>query len=519
MHGDLCGPVTPATPGGRRYFLLLVDDLSRYMWVVVLGSKGEAANAIKRAQASAEAECGRKLRVLRTDNGGEFTAAEFASYCADEGVQRHYSAPYSPQQNGVVERRNQTVVGMARALLKQRGMPATFWGEAVVTAVYILNRSPTKALDGRTPYEAWHGRKPAVSHLRVFGCLAFAKELGHISKLDDRGTPGVFIGYAEGSKAYRILEPGTQRVRTARDVVFNEGRGWAWDKAVDDGSTPTYDDFTIEYVHFTGAGGVGSTSSPSVPTPVSEPPPNSPPRPPATTSGASSSSPPPPQPATPRTPASTATSPGTSTLTPAHVERTPVEFATPLSQDEERVDACHDGEPLRYRTMEDLLGDQPVPGLAPHDLDAELHLACDDGEPRSFAEAERHAAWRAAMQSEMDAVEKNRTWELADLPRGHRAISLKWVFKLKRDEAGAIVKHKARLVARGFMQQEGVDFDDAFAPVARMESVRLLLALAAQAGWPVHHMDVKSAFLNGDLKEEVYVHQPPGFAISGKETR
>ena len=104
------------------------------------------------------------------------------------------------------------------------------------------------------------------------------------------------------------------------------------------------------------------------------------------------------------------------------------------------------------------------------------------------------------MQSEMDAVETNRTWELADLPHGYRAITLKWVFKLKRDEAGAIVKHKARLVARSFLQQEGIDFDDAFAPVARMESVRLLLALAAQEGWHVHHMDVKSAFLNGDLK-------------------
>ena len=140
----------------------------------------------------------------------------------------------------------------------------------------------------------------------------------------------------------------------------------------------------------------------------------------------------------------------------------------------------HDGEPLRYRTLENLLGDQPVPGLVPHDLEAQLHLVCDDGEPRSFAKAERHVAWRAAMQLEMDAVEKNRTWELADLPRG-RAITLKWMYKLKRDEAGAIVKHKARLVARGFVQQEGVDFDDAFVPVARMESVRLL-ALAAQEG-------------------------------------
>jgi hypothetical protein len=112
---------------------------------------------------------------------------------------------------------------MARALLKQRGMPTVFWGEAVVTTVYILNRSPTKALHGKTLYEARHGRKPTISHLRVFGCLAFAKELGHIGKLDDKSTPGVFIGYAEGSKAYRILDLGTQRVRTTHDVVFDEG--------------------------------------------------------------------------------------------------------------------------------------------------------------------------------------------------------------------------------------------------------------------------------------------------------
>jgi transposase InsO family protein len=209
VHGDLCGPLTPATPEGRCYFLLLIDDLSRYMWIVVLSSKGEDANAIRCAQAAAEVECGRKLRVLRTDNGGEFTMAEFASYCMDEGVQRHYSTSYSPQQNDVIERRNQTIVGMAQALLKQRGMPAVFWGEAVVMTVYILNRSPTKALKGRTSYEAWHECKPVVSHLRVFSCLTFGKELGHIGKLDDRSTSEVFIGYAEGSKAYRILDPET----------------------------------------------------------------------------------------------------------------------------------------------------------------------------------------------------------------------------------------------------------------------------------------------------------------------
>jgi transposase InsO family protein len=121
VHGDLCGPVIPATLGGRPYFLLLIDDLSRYMWVMVLGSKGEAANAIRRVRVAAEAESGRKLRVL-----SEFTAAEFGSYYADEGVQCHFSASYIPQQNGVIERRNQTTVGIARALLKQRGMSVVF---------------------------------------------------------------------------------------------------------------------------------------------------------------------------------------------------------------------------------------------------------------------------------------------------------------------------------------------------------------------------------------------------------
>jgi hypothetical protein len=382
--------------------------------------------------------------------------------------------------------------------------------------VYIFNRSPTKALNGRTSYKAWHGRKPAVSHLRVFGCLAFGKELDHIGKLDDWSTPGVFIGYAVGLKVYRILDPGIQHVRMTHDVVFDKGRGWTWDRAVDDGSTPTYDNFTVEYAHIEGAGGVGNSLPSSMSTPVPEPLPTSALRCPATTSTATMSSPPPPQPVPPCTPAVMATPPGMSTPAPAHVEPSPVEFATPLSHNEERIDVCYDGESLRYRTMKDLLDDQPVTGLVPHDLEGQLHLTGDDGKPRSFAEAEKDAAWRATMKAEIDAVEKNRTWKLADLPRDHRAITLKWVFKLKRYGVGTINKHKARLVARGFLHRDGIDFDDGFTPVAQMESVRLLLALAAQEGWRVHHMDVKLAFLNGDLKEEVYVHQPPGFAIPDK---
>jgi hypothetical protein len=127
--------------------------------------------------------------VLRTNNDGEFTTAKLAAYCADEGVTRHFSVSYTPLQNGVVERRNQTVVAMAHALLKHRGMPAEFWGEVVVTVVYLQNRLPTKSFAGRTPYEARHGRKPAVSHLRVFGCQAFVKHSGTLISLPTATAP------------------------------------------------------------------------------------------------------------------------------------------------------------------------------------------------------------------------------------------------------------------------------------------------------------------------------------------
>jgi hypothetical protein len=122
-----------------------------------------------------------------------------------------------------------------------------------------------------------------------------------------------------------------------------------------------------------------------------------------------------------------------------------------------------------------------------------------------------------AMRAELDSIEENQTWTLTDLPRGHKPIGLKWVYKLKRDAAGNVLKHKARLVAKGFVQWPRIDFDEVFAPVARLNSVRLLLAVAAQFKWEVHHMDVKSAFLNGELGEEVYVCQPPGF-INGNNT-
>jgi transposase InsO family protein len=155
----------PATHGGKKYFFLMVDDYSRYMWVVFLRSKDEAFEAFKKLKAATEMEHKLKVRALWIDRGGEFTSNEFNDYCEKISIKRFLTAPYTPQQNGVIERRNRTVVDTARSLLKSKNMPGAFWGEAVTTAVYLLNRAPTKVVIGKTLYEAIYRRKPNVSHL------------------------------------------------------------------------------------------------------------------------------------------------------------------------------------------------------------------------------------------------------------------------------------------------------------------------------------------------------------------
>jgi hypothetical protein len=242
---------------------------------------------------------------------------------------------------------------MVRALLKQRRMPAEFWGEAVVTAVYLQNRLSTKSLVGRTPYEAWHGRKPAVNHLRVFGCRAFVKQLGHVDKLADRSRAGVFIGYAEGAKAYHILDLAARQVCTARDIVFDEAHGWDWTTTT--GASPAAD-FTVEYI-YAGASGAVAAARPASPRAPSSP----------TPSVRTLVAP-------PSTPIATP-SPQSAAASVAGPAAPPSEFVTPLENDEERLDAAHRESPMRYCTYDNIIGaGEHVSGLAAHNLIEELNL-------------------------------------------------------------------------------------------------------------------------------------------------
>lgn len=208
IHGDLCGPIRPSTSAGNRYILVLIDDFSRYMWMTLMKEKSDAFVKFKNFKVMVEQETKTSIGTLRTDRGGEFTSREFNNFCSEAGIKRQLTAPYSPQQNGVVERRNRTLMEMTRSVMKHMSVPNYLWGEAVRHSTYLLNRVATRVVKDRTPYEAYHSKKPNISHLKVFGCIGYAKiEKQMLKKLDDRSRMLVHLGTEPGSKAYRMFDP------------------------------------------------------------------------------------------------------------------------------------------------------------------------------------------------------------------------------------------------------------------------------------------------------------------------
>jgi hypothetical protein len=291
----------------------------------------------------------------------------------------------------------------------------------------------------------------------------------------------MFIGYESGSKGYRFFDPVTNKLVVSRDVVFEENTPWDWESLVLNTGDKVTETFVVDHQFCDQTPTISTESNIEA---SSEP----------TAEGDLSAS----QgsavghdavPSSPHTPL-TSTAQTTGMVSP------PVQSPQ-----------FSEGVPLRYRTLANLF--DSTEEIQDFEYSGLCMLAAD--EPKNFEQAIEQDCWRNAMEEEIKSIHQNETWEVTELPKDHKAIGLKWVFKVKRDATGKVVKYKARLVAKGYAQIHGVDYDEVFAPAARLETVRLLLALAAQGEWEVHHMDVKSAFLNGDLTEEVYVHQPPGF--------
>ena len=225
VHSDLCGKMNEKSLSGAEYFLSFIDDKTRYAWVYFLKSKDQVFEKFLVWKAMVEKSTGRKLKAIRTDNGGEFTSKEFEAHLAREGVRHELTIPKNPEQNGVAEHMNRTLVETARSMLVNANLPHRFWAEALSTATYLRNRSPTKAVWGMTPHEAWTGEKPRVDALRVFGCQAFV----HIpkderKKLDSKSRKCILLGYGTTTKGYRLYDPLKKKVFYSRDVIFNEQR-------------------------------------------------------------------------------------------------------------------------------------------------------------------------------------------------------------------------------------------------------------------------------------------------------
>lgn len=222
VHTDLCGPFNTATPSGNRYFLSLIDDYSRFTVIYLLKEKSEAKEKVKEFVHFCKNYFGRKPKVIRADGGGEYVNKDLCNFYAKEGIVAQFTTAYSPQSNGVAERKNRSLQEMASCMLIDAGMEKKYWGEAIRTAAFLQNRLPSRVIEG-TPYEKFYGSKPKLDRLRVFGCDAYV----HIPdvkrrKLDPRSRKLTFVGYAEDRKGYRFLDRATDTITVSRDATFIE---------------------------------------------------------------------------------------------------------------------------------------------------------------------------------------------------------------------------------------------------------------------------------------------------------
>ncbi|KAL3835280.1 hypothetical protein ACJIZ3_003671 [Penstemon smallii] len=451
VHSDICGPLKEKSFGGARYFATFIDDHSRKVCVYLLKTKDQVLDAFKQFQASAERQTGKKLKCIRSDNGGEYIGP-FDAYCRSQGIRHQKTPPKTPQLNGLAERMNRTLVERVRCLLSEAKLSRSFWGEALNTVVHVINLSPTISLSGDVPDSVWFGKTVSYDHLRVFGCKAFV----HVpkderSKLDAKTRQCIFIGYGNDEFGYRFYDPVEKKLVRSRDVIFME-------------------DQTIEDIEKANCQLPQESDELISPKPV------------------------------------------------------PLSYVPDDQQVDEEVDAHDDGNvddhqnvpeipqvPLRRSSRER----QPSRRY-PTD---EYVFLTDGGEPNCFEEAmesEDKEKWLSAMKEEMKSLHDNATFELTTLPKGKKALKNKWVYRVKQEE-NALPRYKARLVVKGFSQKKGIDFDETFSPVVKMSSIRIVLGLAASLNLEVEQMDVKTAFLHGDLEEEIYMEQPEGFMVKGKE--
>ncbi|KAK1680542.1 hypothetical protein QYE76_041390 [Lolium multiflorum] len=553
LHVDLFGPVTHASLGAKKHCLVIVDDYSRYTWVYFLKTKDETQQIFIDFATEVQRQHNLLIMAIRSDNGSEFKNYTLNDFLSDEGIRHQYSAAYTPQQNGVAERKNRTLMDMARSMMAEYKSRYNFWAEAISTACHSSNRLYLRKGLNKTPYEILTGNKPNISYFKVFGCKCFYKIKGvRLSKFAPKALEGIFVGYGAESHTYRIFDIASGIIIESCSVRFEENDS----SQVGQVDVCAGDEIPQDAIVRMGVGffrpieGHGVASREELCSTTVEP---------------SSSQ----HQQTPSLEANDAPTQEQEENPPSHeqdqgqdqpsIQDQPFDICTSpnIVQDQAHEDEHsqeieeaqiegQDGDPndqvdqvtpprpkrtkeeiearrlarrdrileIRGHTHDKVLGDVRAKVSTRRQLAnfSNHHAYISVVEPKKVFEALEDSDWVEAMHEELNNFKRNKVWTLVEKPKECRnVIGTKWIFKNKQDEFGNIVRNKARLVAQGFSQVEGIDFGETYAPVARLESIRILLAYASHHNFKLQQMDVKSAFLNGPLHEEVYVKQPPGF--------
>ncbi|KAL0556045.1 hypothetical protein IC582_004550 [Cucumis melo] len=518
VHSDVWGPSKVTTSSGKRWFVTFIDDHTRLTWVYLITDKSEVLSIFQNFYHTIKTQFHTKIAILRSDNGREFQNHNLSEFLASKGIVHQTSYAYTPQQNGVAERKNRHLVEVARSLMLSTSLPSYLWRDAILTAVHLINRMSSRILHLQTLLDCLKKSYPStrpVSEvpLRVFGCTAYVHNFDpNQTKFTPRAQACVFVGYPHHQRGYKYFHPPSRKYFVTMDVTFCENRPYFSVSHLQGESVSEESNSTFKFFESTPI-----TVSDIDPHPRILP--------------------------TNQAPWKTyyrrnlRKEVGSPTSQPP----TPVQdFEPPRDQEKNRKDETE----VRIGTSNDEAEQSHTRKLDEYDPSLDIPIALRKGTrsctkhpicnyvsynnlspqfraftssldstiiPKNIYTALECPEWKNAVMEEMKTLEKNRTWEICVLPKGHKTVGCKWVFSLKYKGDSTLDRHKARLVAKGFTQTYGIDYSKTFSLVAKLNTVRVLLSIVVNKDWPLYQLDVKNAFLNGDLVEEVYMSPPPGF--------
>lgn len=561
IHMDLIGRL-PTSLGGNEYALILTDEASNYRTIYAIKTKDQVVEKLETYFSTIECQSGRRAQSLWSDCGSEFINQRVHTLLAIEHVTLYTSSPRTPQQNGRAERSNRTIIEIARTQLASSGLPGNMWAEACMAAAYVLNRVGKSNNPTKTPYEVWYGRKPSISHIQPFGtCVHVLDKPRTGNKWAPKTIPAHLVGYTERINTYRCFIPKSQTVRITSDVIFRgHPRTLTQIKSDDNDASYSYvgqpnfnpkdettQNDTIElngpnvslapdqpknvlsdyFRQLNEHGGQHSAfgneiaSNESIPCPEYS----------ILSDGKDDNNEEEKTcelindtnyvswcPNTDNKQSTPSECSKNSTYTKSTVMGSVRRQISNLINLPKRSDGLsqNSAQTEQPQNISDPITNNKETEIRTTEGGVAYHINLCSIDPTTYKQALESGQkdkWLAAIQDEKQALEQNNTWSVVERDNNMHALSSKWVFSRKFLPSGEIDRFKARLVIRGFTQRPGLDYSETFAPVVHLESIRILFALITHYKLETIQFDIQTAFLNGQLDEEIYVQAPEGIDI------